>query len=188
MKSVMQHQFSQVPKANIERSSFNRSHGYKTTFDAGLLIPIFCDEALPGDSFNLRMTAFARLATPFNPIMDNMYLSTFFFAVPIRLIWDNWQKFNGEQENPGDSTDYLVPQVALTNTDTVVGSIWDYFGLPLTPGNINVSAFWSRAYNLIYNEWFRDENLIDSAVVDKDDGPDDPADYVLLVMIVTGKH
>ena len=85
-KSVMTHQFSQVPKAEIERSSFDRSHGLKTTFDAGYLIPIFCDEALPGDTFNVNMTAFARMATPIFPVMDNIYMETFFFACPIRLI------------------------------------------------------------------------------------------------------
>ena len=94
--SVMSHNFSQVPSAEIPRSSFDRSHGHKTTFDAGYLIPVFIDEALPGDTFNLKMTAFARLATPLHPFMDNMYLDTFFFAVPMRLLWDNWQKFNGE--------------------------------------------------------------------------------------------
>ena len=97
MKSVMPHTFSNVPNVEIPRSSFNRSHGYKTTFDAGWLVPVFVDEALPGDTFNLNMTAFARLATPIFPIMDNLMMDTFFFAVPMRLIWDNWQKFNGEQ-------------------------------------------------------------------------------------------
>ena len=94
------HVFSQVPKAEIPRSSFDRSHGYKTTFDAGLLIPIFVDEALPGDTFNLKMTGFARLATPIFPIMDNMYMETHYFSVPMRLVWDNWQRFNGEQKTP----------------------------------------------------------------------------------------
>lgn len=102
MKSVMTHRFSEVPRAQIPRSVFDRSHGFKATFDAGYLIPVLVDEALPGDTFNVRMTAFARLATPIFPIMDNMRMETFFFAVPYRLVWDNWQKFNGEQANPGD--------------------------------------------------------------------------------------
>ena len=89
MKSVMSHQFSQVPKADIPRSQFDRSHGLKTAFDAGYLIPIYVDEALPGDTFNLRMSAFARMSTPLYPIMDNLFMETFFFAVPIRLIWNN---------------------------------------------------------------------------------------------------
>ena len=89
-RSVMEHRFSEVPKAEIPRSSFNRSHGVKTTFNAGFLVPIFLDEALPGDTFNLRMTAFSRFATPIFPIMDNMFMESFFFAVPYRLVWDNW--------------------------------------------------------------------------------------------------
>ena len=175
-KSVMTHQFSQVPKADIPRSSFDRSHGNKTAFDAGLLIPIFADEALPGDTFNLNMTAFARLATPIFPVMDNMYMETFFFAVPIRLLWDNWQKFCGEQTDPGDSIDFTIP--TLNDTPTV-GSLSDYLGIPISK-LITVDSLWHRAYNLIYNEWFRDENLQDSVVVDTDNGPDAIANYVLL--------
>ena len=175
----MTHQFSQVPKAEIQRSSFNRSHGGKTTFDADYLVPIFVDEALPGDTFNLRMNAFARLATPIKPIMDNMYLETFFFAVPNRLLWENWEKFNGAQEDPDSSTDYLVPVVTATNFD--VHTLFDYFGLPINiAAGVSFNAFHSRAYNLIYNEWFRDQNLQDSVHMDIGDGPDDPANYVLL--------
>ena len=104
----MKHQFSQVPQATIPRSSFNRSHGLKTTFDAGYLVPIYVDEVLPGDTFNLRTTLFGRLATPIKPVMDNLFLETFFFFIPNRLTWQSWQKFNGEQENPGDSTDFAA--------------------------------------------------------------------------------
>ena len=180
MPSSGQHNFSQVPRAEIPRSQFNRSHGYKTTFDAGYLVPVFVDEALPGDTFNLNMTAFARLATPLAPFMDNLYCDSFFFAVPIRLIWDNWQKFNGEQIDPGDSTDFLIPQMtAPAVTGHPVGSLSDYFGIPTGVPGLSHSSLWHRAYNLIYNEWFRDQNLQDSLVVDRDDGPDDPADYVL---------
>lgn len=179
MKSVMVHDFSRVPSANIPRSSFDRSHGYKTTFDAGMLVPIFVDEALPGDTFSLNMTGFCRLSTPLHPYMDNAFFNTFFFAVPLRLIWDNWQKFNGEQDNPGDSTDYLIPQVVSPAGGWTVGSMSDYFGLPTGIAGVSVSALWHRAYNLIYNEWFRDENLINSIVVHKDDGPDPAADYSL---------
>lgn len=181
MKSVMTHNFSQVPKVTIPRSQFNRSCGYKTTFDSGYLVPVFVDEALPGDTFNLRMTAFSRLATPINPFMDNLYMDSFFFAVPVRLIWDNFLKFNGEQTDPGDSTDYLVPTMtAPSSTGYANGSLSDYFGLPTQVPDYEHSSLWHRAYNLIYNEWFRDQNLIDSVVVDKDDGPDDPSDYTLL--------
>lgn len=179
MQSVMGHQFSQVPTAEIPRSSFKRSAGHKTTFNAGELVPIFIDEALPGDTFNLRMSAFARLATPLHPFMDNMMMNTFFFAVPNRLVWDNWQRFNGEQTNPDDSTDYLVPTMTSPAGGYVNGSIHDYYGLPTGVAGVEHQSLFHRAYNLIYNEWFRDENLQDSLVVDKGDGPDDPANYVI---------
>lgn len=179
MRSVMAHQFSQIPRAEIQRSSFNRSHGYKTTFDSGFLVPFYVDEVLPGDTFNLKCTLFARLATPIVPFMDNMFMETFFFFVPNRLLWDNWQKFNGEQENPGDSTDFLIPTIKNTGSFDV-GSIADYFGIPTGVNNLEVNALPFRAYNLIYNEWFRDENLQDSLPVDKGDGPDDVADYKLV--------
>lgn len=179
MRSVMAHQFSQIPRAEIQRSSFNRSHGYKTTFDSGYLVPFYVDEVLPGDTFNLKCTLFARLATPIVPFMDNMFMETFFFFVPNRLLWDNWQKFNGEQENPGDSTDFLIPTIKNTGSFDV-GSIADYFGIPTGVNNLEVNALPFRAYNLIYNEWFRDENLQDSLPVDKGDGPDDVADYKLV--------
>lgn len=180
MKSVMEHSFSQVPSAEIPRSSFDRSHGLKTTFDSGLLIPILCDEALPGDTFNVNMTGFARMATPINPIMDNLYMDTQFFAVPIRILWDNFKKFNGEQTNPGDSIDFTVP---VMTSDAVDGydneTLSDYFGIPTQVPGLVHSSLYHRAYNLIYNEWYRDQNLQNSIVVDKDDGPDAPADYVL---------
>jgi hypothetical protein len=169
--------FSRVPKVNIERSVFNRDHGLKTTMDSGYLVPIFIDEALPGDTFQLDATGFGRLATPINPFMDNLYIETFFFAVPNRLIWDNWEKFCGEQVNPGDSTDYLIPQI--TSATITEQTLFDYMGVPLNV-SVNFNNLFGRAYNLIYNDWFRDENLQNSVTVDKDDGPDDIADYVLL--------
>jgi len=181
MKSVMNHSFARVPQANIPRSKFDRSCGHKTTFDAGYLVPVFIDEALPGDTFNAKLTAFARLATPLHPFMDNLYVDTHFFFVPNRLIWDNWEKFNGAQDNPGDSTDFLVPQMAApATTGYANGSLSDYFGIPTEVPDLPHNSLWHRAYNLIYNEWFRDQNLQDSVVVDKGDGPDDPADYTLL--------
>nr|WAX26143.1 MAG: major capsid protein [Army ant associated microvirus 2] len=175
------HHFSQAPQANVPRSVFNRSHAYKTTFDAGYLIPIFCDEILPGDTFNLKMTGFSRLATPFYPIMDNLFMETFFFFVPNRLIWDNWKKFNGERKNPNDQIDYVVPVLKPAPDGLQSGSIYDYFGLPVAeadatplPKNLkDIIALPFRAYNLIYNEWFRDQNMIDSIPVPTGDGPDD---------------
>lgn len=175
VKSSMTHNFSQVPKADIPRSTFNRSHGHKTTFNSGDLIPVFVDEMLPGDTFSLKMTAFARLATPIVPIMDNMYMDVFFFSVPNRLLWQNWKKFNGEQTNPGDSTSYLVPTVTAPAAGYAYGDVADYFGIPtgigssLTPA---VNALPFRAYNLIWNEWFRDQNMQNSLTVPTGDGPD----------------
>jgi len=185
-KSVNVHQFAMIPRADIPRSKFDSQKSYKTTFDAGYLVPVYCDEVLPGDTINLNMTAFARLATPLFPVMDNMHLDSFFFFVPNRLIWSNWQKFMGERTpDPDSSIDYTVPEMTSPAGGYAVGSLQDYMGLP-TAGQITGSntvthcSFWPRAYNLIWNEWFRDENLQDSVVVDLDDGPDNPADYVLL--------
>lgn len=176
-RSVDPHRFAMIPRAEIPRASFDRQFTHKTTFDAGYLIPVYVDEVLPGDTFNLKMTAFARLSTPIYPVMDNMYLDSFFFFVPNRLIWDNWQKFMGEQVNPGDSISYVIPQQVSPASGYAVGSLQDYMGLPtvgqLGSGNtVSHCAFWPRAYNLIWNEWFRDENLQNSAVVDRGDGPD----------------
>lgn len=138
MRTVMSHRFSEVPDVKIPRSSFNRSHGVKTTFDAGWLVPIFVDEALPGDTFNVRTTGFARLSTPIYPIMDNLIMDTFFFAVPMRLVWKNWVKFCGERVNPSDSIDYTVPTLPLNNA--AGESLADYFGLPVgVAANINIS-------------------------------------------------
>lgn len=174
-----QHLFSQIPSTQIPRSVFDRSHGYKTTFDSGYLVPFYVDEVLPGDSFKLTATLFARLATPIVPFMDNLYLETFFFFVPNRLIWDNWQKFNGEQKNPNDSTDFLIPTVSGTNVQNQ--TLWDYFGLPTNVSKaLKVNALPFRAYNLIFNEWFRDENLQESLKVPTGDGPDDLSNYNLV--------
>lgn len=169
--------FAAIPTANIQRSQFNRSHGHKTTFEAGFLIPIFTDEALPGDTLNLQTSAFLRLATPIFPIMDNMYADFFFFAVPNRLIWTNWQKFCGEQDDPGDPINFTVPQVVADNVENE--GLQDYFGLPTDGGNVTYNALHNRAYNLIFNQWFRDENLRDSLTVNTGDGPDSPGSYAL---------
>lgn len=174
-----QHLFSQIPSTQIPRSVFDRSHGYKTTFNSGFLVPFYVDEVLPGDSFKLTATLFARLATPIVPFMDNLYLETFFFFVPNRLVWDNWQKFNGEQKNPTDSTDFLIPTVSGTNVQNQ--TLWDYFGLPTNVNEaLKVNALPFRAYNLIFNEWFRDENLQESLKVSTGDGPDNLTDYNLV--------
>lgn len=180
MRSVMSHNFSQVPKAEIPRSSFDRSSGHKTTIDSGYLYPIFVDEVLPGDTFSLNMSAFARLSTPLHPFMDNVFMNTFFFFVPYRLIWENFQKFMGEQANPGDSTDYLVPQMLAPVGGYDELSIYDYLALPTKIAGFTHSSLALRAYNLIYNEWFRDQNLQNSVTVLKGDTNDPTATYALL--------
>jgi hypothetical protein len=173
-----------IPKADIPRSSFNTQYAHKTTFDAGFLVPIYCDEVLPGDTHRVKMTAFARLATPLFPVMDNLHLDTFFFFVPNRLVWDNWVKFMGEQTNPGDSISYVVPTITSSAGGYAVGTVYDHLGLP-TAGQItgtntvthNVLPL--RAYNLIYNEWFRDENLQNSVPFRTTDSGDLVTDFTL---------
>lgn len=184
MKSgtAAQHSFAMVPEVQTPRSVFNRSHSLKTTFDSAYLYPIFLDEALPGDTFNLKMSHFARMATPQHPFMDNLYMDVFFFAVPLRLIWDNFQEFMGEEVNgPGTLVEREVPNCGTFTP--AEGSLADYFGLPT--GNefaftYGISALPFRCYNLIWNEWFRDQNLSDPATFQKLDGPDTMTDYQLL--------
>ena len=184
-KSVDVHQFAMIPRADIPRSSFSCPSSLKTTFDAGYLVPVYLDEVLPGDTFNCKMTAFCRLATPINPIMDNLILDSFFFFIPNRLVWTHWVNFMGEKVNPSDSTVYTIPTQTSPADGYAVGSLQDYLGLP-TVGQVTStktvthSALPLRAYNLVWNEWFRDENLQDSAVVDTGDSGDDVSDYVLL--------
>lgn len=169
----MDHSFSSVPSADIKRSTFNRSFSYRTAIDSGYLVPFYVDEVLPGDTHNLDLGIFARMATPLVPVMDNIYLETFFFFVPNRLVWDNFKKQQGERKNPGDSIDYLTPQLAPPPGGFPVGSTADYMGIPpIVDGGPNVNALPFRACNLIYNEWFRDENLINSLEVPTGDGPD----------------
>nr|DAU99813.1 MAG TPA: Major capsid protein [Microviridae sp.] len=170
---VRGHRFSDAPAMYMRRTKFDRSHVYKTTFDSGKLIPVFVDEVLPGDTTRMSVNYFARLATPVKPIMDNIYLDWFFFFVPNRLIWDHWQNFCFEQEDPDDSTDYVIPAITATgNADNAyIGSLWDYFGLPVnTSNNISgINALPFRAVYLIWNEWFRDENLQKSVKIQKGD-------------------
>lgn len=167
--SNQQHDFGRAPSVSVQRSVFNRSHGHKTTFDSGYLVPVFCDEALPGDTFHLTTSILARLSTPIVPFMDNLKLDIHYFSVPCRLLWDNWQRFMGEQDNPGDSTDYLVPTVKAPPEGVDSGTVWDYFGLPTNVPSLEVNALPFRAYNLIYNEWYRDQNLNKSAEVPRGD-------------------
>lgn len=186
MKSTSQHLFAQVPKAYIPRSSFRRNMTWKTAFDSGYLVPIYVDEALPGDTFNCKVTQFARLSSALSlPVMDNIYMDTFFFAVPIRLVWDHFQRAMGEQPNPGDTTDFLAPILEKNVLDNGIkieeGSLSDYLGIPPGEwGNLKCSSLWHRAYNLIWNEFFRDENLCPRVTQKTDDGPDRVGDFKLL--------
>lgn len=179
---VMQHSFSRVPTIEIPRSVFDRSSTWKGTLDFSYIIPFYCDEALPGDTFNMDVNAVARLATPLHPIMDNMRCDFFFFSCPNRLLWENWERFNGAQDDPGDSTDFTVPQVsAPASGKWDLHSMFDYFGLRAEAAGvaIAVNAFHFRMYNRVYNEWFRDQNLIDSLTLNLGDGPDAATDYTL---------
>lgn len=181
MRSPSQHVFSRVPHADIPRSRFRTEQGYKTTFNSGYLIPFYVDEVLPGDTFKLRTTSFCRLATPIVPIMDNIYLDYHFWYVPCRLVWDNFVRMMGERDSPDDSIDYLVPQMfAPADGGVAPESLSDYFGIPVGVPNLAFDSLWHRAYNLIWNEWYRDPNLQDPVPFDKGDGPDTYSDYVLL--------
>lgn len=189
LPSVMSHTFSMVPEAEIQRSAFDRSHGLKTTFDAGYLIPVFWEHVVyPGDTMNLNMSFVVRQSTPFKPIMDNLYLDSFFFFVPMRLLWSNWQKFNGEQESPADSTSYSIPQCTAPNFASggiASKSLHDYFGLPVGPLNaantgVVFNNFLPRGYNRIWRDWFKDQNMQNAITYDTGDGPDTYTNYVLL--------
>jgi len=173
-KSVDVSRFSMVPLPQVPRSAFVLATTHKTTFTGARLIPVFLQEVLPGDAWRVKGTMFARMSTMLFPIMDNLHLDSFWFFVPNRLVWENWEKFMGAQDDPDDSVDYLIPQKHFTVNTTA--SLADYFGIPvgaqLSGTDFSVSALPFRAYNLIYNEWFRDENLQNSLVFDKSDGPD----------------
>ena len=178
-KRSPQHFFSKLASVNIGRSSFDRSHTHKTTFSSDYLVPIFYDQVLPGDTFNLSHSIYLRLISPLDvPMMDNLYLDTFYFFVPDRLIWTNFKAFMGEKRRPTDKTDYTTPKINI-NSKFSINTIYDYFGLPYGVTGYTVIAAPFRSYNLIINEWFRDENLIDYLPENVDDGPDDMTDYEL---------
>lgn len=180
MPSPSQHSFAQVPQNKHPRSVFDRSKAYKTTFDCDYLIPMFVDEVLPGDSIAMEAHGYIRMLSPLKvPIMDNLHADVFWFFVPNRLIWDNWERFQGAQRNPGDSVSFNVPQMDAGGA-IAIGSLADYMGLPTGISAFAFNTLHFRAYNLIWNEWFRDQNLQQSVVVDVDDGPDTYSDYVLL--------
>ena len=170
--SAQQHQFAEVPHADIQRSTFDRSHGLKTTFNAGELVPVYVDEALPGDTFSCNLTAFSRLATPIHPTMDNAFMDSHFFAVPVRLVWEDFEEFMGETKTYKaagptrlDGTPDFTAAAPIPPTITAGGSgeaeqsLSDYFGIPTKVAGLEFSALWHRAYTLVWNDWFRDENL-----------------------------
>jgi len=171
-----QHQFEQTPSVSIPRSTFNLSHSHKTAFDADFLVPI-CQpiDVIPGDTFNVKTSFFMRLATPLEPILDNLWFDTFSFFVAYRTIWENHERFHGAQDDPGDSISFTIPLITRGNDGgTPVGGLWDMFGLPplAIPDNVPVSALPFRAYVKIYNDWFRSATLQDSWFENVGNGPD----------------
>ena len=167
LPSVMEHSFSRVPQARLPRSSFRRPFRHVTTMDEDYLYPLFTDEQLPGDTFTMDLNAVARMITPETPFMDNLYLDCFFFFVPNRIVQTNWVKLQGEQDNPADSIDYSTPYITTPpSTGFANETIWDYLGVPTQVPDLRVDTHLHRGYNLIWNEWFRDQNLQDSVTVD----------------------
>lgn len=182
---VSQADSATIQRGRTPRSKFINSWTRKTAFDPGLLIPIMVDELLPGDHMTYDLTAYVRMSTPLFPLFDNMRVDTHFFFVPCRILWDNWVRLMGEQDNPGSSIAYTVPQVTGTVGGEAVGSLADHMGIPVigqvqAGQQIICNALPFRAYNLIYNQWFRDENVINSQTVTKTDGPDSIGIYALV--------
>lgn len=168
MKSIMTHDFSRVPATTAPRSTFDRSHGLKTAFDSGYLVPVEVQEVLPGDEVKFNANFFGRLAPTVTPVMDNVFFDTQAFFVPSRLIWTNFVKMMGERVNPNDSIDFLVPQLNSGN-GFAVGSLADYFGIPTGVPNLNVNALPFRAMAKIWDDWYRDENLQNSIIQSSSD-------------------
>ena len=163
--------FSLLPRVDIQRSRFDRSASLKTSFNAGNIVPFFLEEVLPGDTFNVKTSRVVRMQTLLTPMMDNVYLDTYYFFVPNRLVWDHWKEFCGENTESAwiPKTEYSIPQITAPDGGWNVGTLADYFGVPTGVSGLSVSAFPFRAYALIMNEWFRDENLQDPLVVPTDD-------------------
>ena len=184
LPSVRTSHFAMVPRGDVPRSKLTTQHTYKTTMDAGKLVPFYLEEMLPGDTFQGEVTVFARLQTLLFPLMDNLELETFFFFTPNRILWTNWEKFMGAQDNPADSIAYTVPQVISPAGGFAVGSLYDYFGLPgvgqiLAGNTISVNALPFRAYNKIFNDWFKDEDLDNNLIEQMGDAPDPHNNYPL---------
>lgn len=171
MNRNVESHFSLLPKVDISRSRFDRSSSLKTSFNVGDLIPFYVDEVLPGDTFNVKTSKVVRMQSLITPVMDNIYLDTYFFFVPNRLVWEHWREMNGENTKSAwlQQVEYEVPQLTAPEGGWEVGTLADYFGLPTGVANISVNAMPFRAYGLICNEWFRDENLSDPLNIPVDD-------------------
>lgn len=171
MNRNVESHFSQLPHADISRSTFDRSHSLKTSFNVGDVVPFYVDEVLPGDTFDVKTSKVIRMPSLITPLMDNIYLDTYFFFVPNRLVWDHWRQFNGENTESAwlPQTEYEVPQITAPEGGWNIGTLADYFGIPTGVSGLSVNALPFRAYSLIVNEWFRDENLTDPLVIPTDD-------------------
>jgi len=178
--SVMSHDFSQVVGNTPQKSQFKRPYTFKGPIDFGKIYPFYVDEVVPGDVFNVNGSAVARLATPIFPIQDGMYLDFHFFFCPNRLVWENWVKFQGERDDPSDSIDFTIPRVSAGGTGFGEESLFDYMGLPNDVASLAVNALIPRSYQLIWNEYYRAQNVVDSLAVAKGNGPDTVTDYELL--------
>lgn len=171
-RNVESHFALNPTRIDMSRSTFDRSSSVKTSFNAGDIVPFFLEEVLPGDTFNVKSSKVVRMQTLLTPMMDNVYLDTYYFFVPNRLVWEHWKQFNGENTESAwiPETTYEVPQITSpADTGWTVGTIADYFGVPTGVPGLSVSALPFRAYALVMNEWFRDQNLQDPLVVPVDD-------------------
>lgn len=183
-KTIDAHSFAMIPRADIPRSGFPVLTARKFPMNFSKLYPFFVEEVLPGDSFKLNATFVIRTAIPITPVMDNWHFETFAFFVPNRILWLNWERFMGEQDNPGDSIAFTVPQVVSPTGGFVLNSLYDYMGLPtvgqtLAGNTISVNALPFRAYNKIFSEWFKDQNLSSNPTILNGDGPDANSAYAL---------
>lgn len=180
LPSVLTHSFSRVPQASMPRSTFNRVLTNKTTIDVDYLYPILNDEILPGDTYDAEITILGRLTTPITPFMDNLRVMVEVFACPYRLTQTNWVRLQGERDDPDDSIDFARPYIVTPPTTGVAnGTLWDYLGYPTMVPDLRIDGSLHRSYNMIWRDYYRDQNWQNSPVVDKDDGPDTLTDYVL---------
>lgn len=163
--------FAQVPRANIQRAKFKRDYSNITTLNEGDIVPIYVDEVLPGDTVSVNQNSLVRMATPLYPVMDNAYMDFYYFFVPNRLLWEHWENLMGQNDSTywAETTQYSVPQTKAPTGGWANGTIADYMGIPTGIENIYVNSMPFRAYARIWNEWFRDENLQQPVVQDKDD-------------------